>query len=408
MRRIVFRVLLLLLSCTVALVLAEVLARRFLSPPQIVEVRTSSGTTPAQPTSMVFTNDPERGQGLVLTTPAGRRLRPNTVAVVENYGVRGETIEIRTNAQGYRNRDIGPKAGTRILFLGDSITFGVCLHDHELFLRRIETMAENDGLSWDVINTGVPVIGLRDYLSILSETGFSVAPDAVVLVFFLDDFKESAGVVLPRMPRLLKKSWFLYHCVAAPLQATALGLARAVGTSSRIDAALYERLDLVDWERNLRGVLPTRRGDYRQDAAAFNDLILRRFTTWGMAWSPEAWQLARPFFVELAERCAARGIKLLAVCLPARAQVEASYTYDFPQQQMRAASGELGMPYLDILGYLRSRADLPPAADLYYDECHYTPLGNRYLAEAMYPFIRSNLEVVSGATTTNGALAEAR
>ena len=104
----------------------------------------------------------------------------------------------KTNSLGYRNREIGPKEGERILFLGDSITLGLAVNEPYTYVRQVETLARADGLSWETINAGVDGLGTNGELAVLSETGLSVSPDVVVLGFYHNDFLESPGIYLTR------------------------------------------------------------------------------------------------------------------------------------------------------------------------------------------------------------------
>ncbi|MBN1270107.1 MAG: hypothetical protein JXB04_11000 [Kiritimatiellae bacterium] len=392
MRRIVFRIVLVLLSCTIAFALAEVLARLFLSPPQIVVVKTA-GTpagTAAPPVALVLTNEPESAEGLVLDTPAGRRLRPNMLVEVENYGPRREKVEIRTNELGYRNREVGPKHGLRILFLGDSLTFGVWLHEAETFVRRVEEAASNDARDWETVNAGIPTIGLEDELAILLETGRRTDPDVVVLGFVLNDFEESRAAFITRLPWIYRKSWFLYHALAARLQAGVGMLGRSLG-GGNVASALNETVDFGKWKSDYHKSVPVHDGDYRTDPAAFNVLILQRFRAWGMAWSPHAWRHALPLFEKLKAICDENGVRLIVVCFPVRYQVDAQYEYDYPQQQLAGIMKSMEVPCLDVLSPLRALSDTYSTDDLYFDECHFTPLGNRRVAEVIHGFLASNV-----------------
>ena len=108
--------------------LAELLARLFLPPPPHV---TTAGNgdfeqgTEGERTrheALRLPRHPSHGS-LFVNTPTGLRLRANRLCTIENHTVSRRRTEIRTNALGYRNPDLGEKTGKRILFLGDSITF---------------------------------------------------------------------------------------------------------------------------------------------------------------------------------------------------------------------------------------------------------------------------------------------
>ncbi len=58
--------------------------------------------------------------------PYGVRLNPNVSALIKNHTLSGRDVRIQTNSIGLRYSELAPKqiSKKRILFLGDSITFG--------------------------------------------------------------------------------------------------------------------------------------------------------------------------------------------------------------------------------------------------------------------------------------------
>ena len=66
----------------------------------------------------------------------------------------------------YRNREISSKTKPRVLFLGDSITFGDYLPEEETFVRRVETLSANGARPLETVNAGIGAIGLQNALSI--------------------------------------------------------------------------------------------------------------------------------------------------------------------------------------------------------------------------------------------------
>jgi hypothetical protein len=83
----------------------------------------------------------------------GYRMRPSQL--VSTYG---DPIEI--NAIGLRGPEViaaRPPGVVRVLFLGDSITYGGGrVHEGDLFCRQIEYMARNDGLRVEAVNVSAP------------------------------------------------------------------------------------------------------------------------------------------------------------------------------------------------------------------------------------------------------------
>ena len=97
-----------------------------------------------------------------------------------------------------------------------------------------------------------------------------------------------------------------------------------------------------------------------------------------------------PLFAELERLSRSNGFKLVIMAFPVRHQVEASYVYDYPQQRLHELSRSLDVPLLDLLPILRSQSEYP-AEEVFYDECHHTPEGNRLIAGAIVDFLTSAL-----------------
>lgn len=361
----------------------ELLARLLLPAPQLVRVEPAADLDARlqrehrRETRLSMAHRSGEG-GLYVETLAGRRLRSNTIAVIESHRHSGRRIEIRTNSLGYRNREIGPKRGTRILFLGDSITFGDFLPEPETFVRLVETQAREAGSDWETINAGVGAISLENELAILTETGLMLEPDVVVVGFYLNDFIESQGVYVMRLPALLGESRLLQYL--AHLFPSERFAPSSIRRSER--AADLERW-LADFDREW----PSRKGDFRNDRSAFNELIRRNFIDWGGAWSEHAWERMSPLFAEFERLSRLHEFRLYLVVFPVVQQVTADYLYDYPQRRLNAVGQSLGIEVLDLLPVLR-REHRSSGERLFYDGCHHTPAGAAVVADALHGFLQ--------------------
>lgn len=168
--RIARRLTLLLLAFAFALGLAE-LALRWLMP-QPVFIMSSRAYAP----------DPPGRYGL----RPGYRGRMTNRAEFDN--------EVVISSAGMRERELGPKAPgrRRVLFLGDSFTFGVGVEDHQTFPRRVESTLRVRGLDIEAVNAGVPGFGTVDEATWLELHGSAVDPDAIVLAVFLGNDIQNA------------------------------------------------------------------------------------------------------------------------------------------------------------------------------------------------------------------------
>lgn len=99
---------------------------------------------------------------------------------------------IRINSRGLRGPDIplGKVANElRVLFLGDSVTFGSKVDEEACFVRRVETLARQSNLQALVttINASVPAYSPWHEHDLLVTDGLQYDPDLVVQVFCLND-----------------------------------------------------------------------------------------------------------------------------------------------------------------------------------------------------------------------------
>jgi lysophospholipase L1-like esterase len=86
-----------------------------------------------------------------------------------------------TNSQGLRKKAdvIFPKSNekTRILFIGDSFTFGPYLDNHDGYPQLVEQKTENI----EAINAGIAGYTVCDEYSYFADRGKYIEPDIVVL-----------------------------------------------------------------------------------------------------------------------------------------------------------------------------------------------------------------------------------
>jgi lysophospholipase L1-like esterase len=100
------------------------------------------------------------------------------VASLNNHGLRGADFPVEK-----------PSGTTRILFVGDSFTFGEGVADERTFpsllQQRFDSQAGDP--SYHVINAGVSGYNTRDELTYLRNRWLAFEPDLVILVFYLND-----------------------------------------------------------------------------------------------------------------------------------------------------------------------------------------------------------------------------
>ncbi len=104
-------------------------------------------------------------------------------------------VNVRINSHGFRGNEISSqksKDEPKILYLGDSVTFGYLLeNENDCFPNIIESMLE-DSLKCNIetINAGIGGYSPWQEKILLEESGLDFDPDLVVLTIVLNDFTQ--------------------------------------------------------------------------------------------------------------------------------------------------------------------------------------------------------------------------
>jgi tetratricopeptide (TPR) repeat protein len=165
------RVLLVLASILMALVAAEGLVRAFADVPAVKAIGLSGGDS-------VF----RRSTNPVLSF----ELKPGYSNPDPDWTKNYE----RTNSHGQRDRERSlekPPGTRRVLLLGDSVVEGYGLREEETLSRQLEARM---GAAWEVLNFGVSGYCTLAEVELLEVKGLAFDPDAVVLLFVENDFRN--------------------------------------------------------------------------------------------------------------------------------------------------------------------------------------------------------------------------
>jgi len=156
---------------------------------QDVTLRILANTLPAEAAEWLvcFRTAPDVQYKLV---PNARFRVSNTVNRAELES--GRKIVIASNAEGFRTKPLPRTKGKgvyRILFLGDSTTFGWGVEQAERFSDLLEERlnAASTGLRYEIINLGLPGYSSYHGRLVFERYGLAYAPDMVVLSFGAND-----------------------------------------------------------------------------------------------------------------------------------------------------------------------------------------------------------------------------
>lgn len=319
------------------------------------------------------------------------RMRPSAEGEIAN-GAEFETrVSIDRHGLRTTRRSPAPPSARRILFLGDSFTFGWGVDDLEAFPALVGRQLTREGAETWAMNAGVPGYGVPDEALWLERYGLPLEPDAVVLCIFLandlldatpERRRESLQTALPEVG----SATGVYRWLFGHSHLVRLG-GRAVPWSAREALGLPQPWAI----RYLREMFETHANDPGPLAA-----IGRRESRVAVA--------------RIVEASRARGVPVTAVLIPARFQLDpagwnlltgllglehasesGTIEPEVPARWFREVLAELEVPTLDLsptLGQALETSD----EDLYFRfDPHWTAAGHRLAADRIAPFLARHL-----------------
>ena len=251
------------------------------------------------------------------------------------------SVTYRSNRQGFRSRrEFEVESGVRrIVFLGDSFTFGSGVEEDETFAALLEARL-GGARSY---NLGIGGFGIDQMWRTLVHYGLPLEPDLVILAFIRNDLDRSLSAYRLGHAWLQKPTYRLVDGRLAPL------------TVGNLPPAAWRWV-----ERRSRLVELWRRAE--------SSLALRYAVGY-------RWRLNRALFAAVRDECRQAGVPLVVVHLPLNRRSAAPL--------LEREFAELEVPFLDLTPLL------PPDADrLYYPrDHHFNAAGHRFVAEAIHRFL---------------------
>lgn len=277
----------------------------------------------------------------------------------------GKKYKAQTNSLGLRERELSFDKDDKfykLLFLGDSITFGVGVEVDATFVRLVEKLLNSSKDFADkrskTINAGVAGAGTIHEISLLRDIGIRYHPDIVVLNFFLNDII----LISPEDVQEVKDSWervYFKHKIPVSLK-NFLARSELFNLLKTGYRNLFIKMGFIDVPRTDWGF-------------------------WGSSLKDGYYDKFREYIKEIKELGDKEGFKLVIVCFPNYFQVEAKFPDNIPQQRLSAIAQAEDVPFLDLLPVLK---DKRKATTLYLDWAHLSPEGHQFVAEKMYQFLR--------------------
>ncbi|MEM7028321.1 MAG: SGNH/GDSL hydrolase family protein [Chloroflexota bacterium] len=299
-------------------------------------------------------------------TDLGWRLRPNA------SGTWGG-VPIKINGKGLRGPelDYAKRDGVfRILYLGDSVTFGFLIElDTDTFPYETETRLESSlDRELETINAGVGGYSPWQAHRFLTQEGLQYKPDLILYSFVLNDVTEKfdlarfggtgQGYQVTHTAFSSLDHWATYSSVLYHLKRWGLSLRSQVDVQTM--ARLQEKVDV-----QMLAYQP-----HHADVQT-------------------AWQLTLENLDQIYRVTEQANIPFALVIFPFTFQFEDIDTLSSPQRILGHFAAERAVPTLDLLPLLAAKMmadDLPPEA-YFFDEDHLSHYGSEVVADILVAFL---------------------
>jgi lysophospholipase L1-like esterase len=250
-------------------------------------------------------------------------------------------VEVGINADGFRDREYAgkPPGVRRIVFLGDSLTFGWGVRKESTFEHLLEEKL-NAGRPVEIVNFGTGNYNTMQEVALFLDRGADFEPDQVDLFYFINDAETASGP---------SSFGFLAH--------------------SRFLTFVWSRLR--PWLRS------SSRRNYRDYYAS----LYRP--------GSEGWRAAREALGRLRDRCRRDGIVLQVVLLPELHQLD-PYPFRSEHARIRAFLEEEGIACLDATPALDPSVR-PREYWVAADDAHPNARAHRRIADYVFPFVSEGL-----------------
>ena len=305
------------------------------------------------------------------------RLKPN-VQVRTIYSGYFD-YEYTVNSQGFRAAaDVvtpKPDSRQRLLFVGDSFTFGVGVDDSAAYPARVDARLRR----WcdapvEIVNAGVGGFGTSHELSFLQHYGWRLDPDMVVLGFLTSDPEDNS---LNGLHRLVDGR--LEEIPAS--QRPGWGLIKAHEHVPAYDM-LVQHSTLFNWVRLKIGKLAAQRAAAREAARAAPPAIDGEQEK---ALELERWKLTAAIFQQVRAQADSHGARLVVAIIPHGGTLNEYYARgrDPDVDRMLEICGQQHLTCVNVAESIqRSRPATNPSS-FYLRDGHFNATGYDLVADAV-------------------------
>lgn len=338
-----------------------------------------------QPRTTPFLPKENDSNYLMIQTPYGIRHRKNAKVIIEKEYLSKRSITIQTNQYGCRGQLITPKLSDefRVLFLGDSIIFGLGVEDDETIPyyleEKLNQLSKN---KVTVVNAGIAGTNLSNMVRLYDEIYEQINPDLVLIGSYLNDsasipyLKPLTGIF--SRSRLVTKLYEAYHYskIQAFVQAEKQG---AKAYDIEHNQAVLDVPEIYATSTTVEEKFHKMRTAFQFD--------------WGAAWLGESWEKMKPNYQRLKASTQESEIKLVVMLFPVALQMWEGLDEQEAQHKFSALMQKLNIAHIDLLPELEAQLGTD-FRSYYLDHCHFNPRGNQVVANILV----THLQAVSNIT----------
>ncbi len=334
-RRVVAKLLLLSVSCLLAFLLGEMVVR--IARPGFPGFRIPQ-----------VVHRPAPGIGFEMV-PGQRAYTFAQPVTVNAYGCRGAEIKLA-----------GDPARTRILCLGDSITYGVGVADDEVYPRLMEIYfkdADHD-TALEVINAAVQRYFTYQEMDWLRQKGLQLKPDIVILGVYANDLGlRPAGDYVRQYEKEREQ-------MASSLRNKLPGIYLVVKNSAMVELA---KQTVSEWSAKRKA--------------------MKRSNERSRSWSEKRWEAMGQELAAFARLAEQYDFKPLVLALPSRSQVGGNDSGgDYPDR-LHDLCKQIGLPSVDFVDDFK--ASLAQGRDPYLPwDNHMSLVGHQLVARRTQQALR--------------------
>ena len=278
-------------------------------------------------------------------------------------------IEIHINSRGLRGPEVSPQkepGQRRILFLGDSVTYGYGVPEGVSFVSRFGeqcTDASTAARRLTAINLAMPAYSTWQEYDLLVHEGLRYQPDVIVLVFCLNDVLEK------------------------------FQLFRFGGHTRGFEPA---QPSVVEWSGLVRAARAWRARRDRMaketaKALGFSTTVRRLLRDPHAPLAEKGWRIMQDYLDRIVEAARRASVPLVVVGAPHNDQFEPNEPWPTPTPQdvLAERMAARGVPYLDLLPLFREHLTLAgvEAGSLFVDPFHFSAAGHELVGREICAFL---------------------